>query len=59
MVELNLYIYDNAELIVKGPGTIHVVGSFEMGREEIQGDEGMYGDEEDIFDDDFDRDDYE
>jgi hypothetical protein len=38
MVELNLYIYDNVELIVKGPGTMHLIGSFEMGREEIEGD---------------------
>jgi hypothetical protein len=58
MVELNLYIYDDAELIVKGPGTMHVIGSFEMGREEIGGDGGMYGDEEDIYDDDYEKDDY-
>jgi hypothetical protein len=30
-IEINLFIQDEAELFVKGLGTIHLVGSFEPG----------------------------
>ena len=53
-IDLHLFIEDEVTLLVKGPGSIHIIGSFDLEDEPDFGD--RFGDDEDEDDEDEDED---